>query len=87
MSLKNKWRRVGRLEFRRETARLSDGTPEGYDKLYVRIKGKACVIFGMWNGPRIDDATMYLLAGTYRLGRAGKLTRLAKEYFTSRHRD
>lgn len=35
MSLKNKWRRRGRLEFRRETSRLSDGTPWG-DVLWVR---------------------------------------------------
>jgi hypothetical protein len=80
MSLKNKWRKRGRLEFKRETARFSDGTPEGHDRLFVRIKGKACVIFGGWNGPQIDDATLYLLAGTYRLGNVGKLVPIARDY-------
>lgn len=35
MSLKNKWRKAGRLEIRRETSRLSDGTPWG-DVLWIR---------------------------------------------------
>ena len=79
MSLKNKWRRRGRLEFRRETARLSDGTLEGYDRLFVRIKGKACVIFGEWTGnPAFGP--LYLLAGTYRLGTVSKLVPIAREY-------
>lgn len=42
MSLKNKWRKRGSIQFRRETRRLSDGTPDG-DVLFVRVKGKACV--------------------------------------------
>lgn len=79
MSRKNKWRRRGRLEFKRETARLSDGTLENYDRLYVRIKGKACVIFGE-NKPPLIGQPLYLLAGTYRLGNAGKLVPIARDY-------
>lgn len=36
MSRKNKWRRCGGLEFRRETQRYDDGTPTGGDVLWVR---------------------------------------------------
>jgi hypothetical protein len=42
MLRKNKWRRAGRFEFRRESGRYSDGTPDGRDVLFVRIKGVAC---------------------------------------------
>ena len=38
-SRKNVWRRRGRFEFRRETARLSDGTPWG-DTLWIRSVAK-----------------------------------------------
>lgn len=79
MSRKNKWRRRGRLEFRRETARLSDGTLENYDVLYVRIRRKACVIFGGWTGDP-SFGSLYLLAGTYQLGNAGKLVPVARDY-------
>lgn len=43
-SKKNKWRRRGRLEFRRETKRFYDGSPwePRCDVLYVRIRGIAC---------------------------------------------
>jgi hypothetical protein len=83
MSRKNKWRRRGRLEFRRETSRYSDGTPEGGDRLFVRIKGKACVVFGDWDGPRIygdENTSMYLLTGVYDLGNARKLIPIARDY-------
>ena len=44
MSLKNKWRKRGRLEFRRETARYSDRTCWiGKDILFIRIRKHACV--------------------------------------------
>lgn len=44
----NYWRRRGNLEFRRETKRLSDGTPwgNGAETLFIRIRGKACVFVG-----------------------------------------
>jgi hypothetical protein len=44
MSLKNKWRTRGALQFRRETRRFTDGSPYGGDVLFIRIRGKACVI-------------------------------------------
>lgn len=34
-------RRAGRFEFLRESGRYSDGTPDGREILYVRIKGVA----------------------------------------------
>jgi len=44
MSRKNKWRTRGKLQFRRETRRYSDGSlMVGCDVLYIRIRGKACV--------------------------------------------
>ncbi len=43
-SLKNKWRKRGRLEFRRETKRYSDGTPWGHDVLYIRVRKHDCAI-------------------------------------------
>lgn len=45
MSLKNKWRKRGRLEFRRESKRYHDGSiyGPGEDVLFIRVKGKACV--------------------------------------------
>ena len=54
MSLKNKWRSRGSLQFRRESARYSDGSVQsGMDVLYIRIKGKACVTasFDKGTGP------------------------------------
>lgn len=42
MGKKNVWRKCGRLEFRRETKRYSDGTPWGNDVLFIRIRKKAC---------------------------------------------
>ena len=39
----NVWRRAGRFEFRRETGRYYDGTPNGTETLYIRIKGVGCV--------------------------------------------
>jgi len=54
MSLKNRWRKLGRIEFRRETRRLSDGTPDG-DVLYIRVRGRACVTASMI--PRAIDGS------------------------------
>src|SRR5262245_47173655 len=79
VSRRNKWRRRGRLEFRRETARLSDGTLEKHDILIVRIKRKACVIFGEWDG-NPSFGPLYLLASTYRLGNAWKLLPIARDH-------
>jgi hypothetical protein len=45
----NVWRKAGRIEFRRETRRLHDGTPwgDGAEILYCRIRGKAGAFAGM----------------------------------------
>ena len=59
MSLKNKWRKRGRIEFRRETRRLSDGTPDG-DVLFIRVRKKACVTATL--GPRFPDNVVELWA-------------------------
>lgn len=45
-SRKNKWRRRGRFEFRRETKRFSDGSPwvPATDILYIRIHRVGCAV-------------------------------------------
>lgn len=43
-SHKNKWRKAGRFEFRRETKRYHDGTPWGCDVLFVRIRRVGCCV-------------------------------------------
>lgn len=60
MSKKNKWRRCGGLEFRRETQRYDDGTPTGGDVLWIRTpkgthpsgvgRNVAFVTFRAWGG-------------------------------------
>ena len=41
MSLKNRWRRIGAFEVRRESGRYSDGSLDGRDMLWIRgPKGK-----------------------------------------------
>lgn len=42
-SRKNKWRRRGRFEFRRESKRYSSGDFWGIDVLYIRIRRVGCV--------------------------------------------
>jgi len=59
VSLKNKWRKCGRFEARRETRRLHDGTPDG-DVLYIRKKGVVCVYATL--GPRFPDNVIELWA-------------------------
>lgn len=85
-SRKNKWRRRGRLEFRRETKRYHDGTPWGHDILYVRIHRKGCVIVEPFklDNPVSDWPPLSVLCGTYRLGKAGEVAHLAREYLNYR---
>jgi len=85
-SRKNVWRRRGRLEFRRETARYSDGSPRGNDILYVRVRKVACVIVepftAEWSDGRgrMHPNSVSVLVGTYRIARPAKAANYAREY-------
>jgi hypothetical protein len=81
-SRKNKWRKRGRLEFRRETKRYHDGTPWGHDVLYVRIKRVACAVIEPWDGPSSNPKAqaVSVLVGTYRLTTAIEAAHLARSY-------
>lgn len=83
-SKKNKWRRCGRLEFKRETKRYSDGTPWGHDVLYVRIRKCACVVI-----EPMDHASgqLSVLLGTYRIARPVRVANLAMEYLNEKSAD
>jgi len=86
-SRKNKWRRCGRLEFRRETKRYSDGTPWGHDVLYIRVRRVACAVVEPWDGPTTCFGivpTVSVSAGTYRLTTAVKAARIARDYINYR---
>jgi hypothetical protein len=79
-SRKNKWRKRGRLEFRRETARYSDRTPMGYDTLYVRIRKVACVIVQPFESTSYGPNQVSVLLGTYRIARPAKAANYARDY-------
>lgn len=63
MSRKNKWRRRGVLEFKRESGRYSDGTLwPGKDVLFIRIKGRACVFSILERGECWPNDGLYFRA-------------------------
>lgn len=63
MSRKNKWRKRGALEFKRESVRYHDGTiwPER-DVLFIRIRGKACVYSTLDTGECWHNDGLYFRA-------------------------
>lgn len=78
---KNKWRTVGRFQFRRETKRFSDGTPEGHDILWIRIPGKACVFVEPFDWKAAAPGkTLCINVGTFRAATPFEAAHLAKEY-------
>ena len=83
-SRKNKWRKRGRLEFKRETARFSDGSPMGHDTLFIRIRKKACVIVQPFDlashGIASEPHRVSVLVGTYRIARPTKAANYARDY-------
>lgn len=67
MSLKNKWRRRGRLEFRRETGRYHDGSIwPGKDVLFIRIRRKACVFSTLDSGEAWHNDGLYFRASAVK---------------------
>jgi hypothetical protein len=82
-SRKNKWRKRGALEFKRETKRYSDGTPWGHDVLFVRIKGKACAIVEPCDFASLPSRTISVLCGTWRIVRPTQAPKLIREYLVS----
>ena len=64
MSRKNQWRKAGRLQFRRETSRLSDGTPDG-DVLFIRIHRRACVFATLGPVPPHEEIQFWANDGLY----------------------
>lgn len=83
-SRKNKWRKCGKLEFRRETARYSDGTLMYEDRLFVRVRGIACVVVAPFESKYQPEKTLSVLCGTYRLGRPGQVAHWARDYLDAR---
>lgn len=85
-SRKNKWRKRGRLEFRRETKRFSDGSPwsPATDILFVRIKGKACSTVEPFDWSHLGEPkkTVCVSAGTYRAASPVQAAHLARDYVT-----
>lgn len=83
-SRKNKWRKCGALEFRRETKRYDDGTPWGHDVLFVRIKGKACAVIEPFDWRAVaPDRTLCLLAGSYSAETPLSAAHRARAYLTA----
>ena len=77
-SKKNKWRKRGRLEFRRETKRYSDGTPWGKDVLYVRIRKVDCAIvepmeLESYRAAGNTLSVLPSLGSTYRIDRPSRI--------------
>ncbi len=85
-SRKNKWRKRGRLEFRRESGRYHDGTQTGQDVLYVRVKGVACSIVQPFDmaSYREQGDTVSVLCGTYRICSPIKAAHYARDYIESK---
>ena len=82
-SRKNKWRTVGKLQFRRETKRYTDGTPWGCDVLYVRRKGVACAVVEPFDWEACAPGkTLSVLCGTYRAATAIEAAHMVKAYLT-----
>lgn len=77
-SKKNKWRKRGRLEFRRETARYSDGTSMGEDRLFVRVRKVDCAIVSPFTIASYvaEGKTLSVLpslGSTYRIDRPSRI--------------
>lgn len=85
-SKKNKWRKRGRLEFRRETKRFSDGSPWSppCDVLYIRVRKVACAVVEpfIW-GDAAPLKTLSVLTGTYRAARPAEAARIVRDYLVT----
>jgi hypothetical protein len=85
MSKKNKWRTRGRLQFRRETKRYSDGTPWGCDVLFIRRRGIACAVVEPFDwDSAAPGKRLSVLTGTYRAANAVEAAKLARGYLMSK---
>lgn len=60
----NKWRTRGRFQFQRVSGRYSDGTPDGREILYIRIRRVGCV----YASTPYPDATGLLASVAYNDG-------------------
>lgn len=85
-SKKNKWRKRGRLEFRRETKRFSDGSPwePRTDVLYIRVRRVACAIVEPfdWRGTA-PGKSLSVLCGTYRSATPIEAAHMARRHLTA----
>jgi hypothetical protein len=80
-SKKNKWRKRGQFEFRRETKRYSDGTPWGCDVLFVRVRKVACAIVEPFDWKACAPGkTLSVLTGTYRSARPVEAAHKVRDY-------
>lgn len=80
-SKKNVWRRAGRIEFRRETKRYSDGSPWGCDTLFIRIKGKACAVVEPFDWSHLKTGqSLSILCDTYQAATPLQAARVARAY-------
>lgn len=87
-SRKNKWRSRGRLQFKRETKRYSDGTPWGHDILFVRVRKQDCALVEPWteifpaghehHNPARRVSVLPSLGSTYRIISAVQAAKLIR---------
>jgi hypothetical protein len=85
VSRKNTWRSSGRFQFRRESGRYSDGTLDGRDILYVRIKGVGCCFASTPYpenpklGTAYNDGGLYFSADPVRAAKQFRFALLSKK--------
>lgn len=86
-SRKNKWRKRGRFEFRRETKRFSGGDPwePATDTLYIRVRGVACAVVEPfdWRGTA-PGKTLAVLTGIHGAARPAEAAHRARSYLVGK---